>query len=137
MVGRHLGQQQLLDVARVLGANNRFLIFKVAIPAAMPHVFVGLFMGLSFSFAILVVAEMLGVKAGLGLVPAMGTGLGRLRQHGGRADRHGDPLLQPDQPAVLGPRPSAGMAERVAEMVTGLTAISLEASLRRLPQTRR
>ena len=54
------------DVARVLGANSRFLIFKVAIPAAMPHVFVGLFMGLSFSFAILVVAEMLGVKAGLG-----------------------------------------------------------------------
>jgi NitT/TauT family transport system permease protein len=54
------------DVARVLGANDRFLIFKVAIPAAMPHVFVGLFMGLSFSFAILVVAEMLGVKAGLG-----------------------------------------------------------------------
>jgi NitT/TauT family transport system permease protein len=54
------------DVARVLGAKNRFLIFKVAIPAAMPHVFVGLFMGLSFSFAILVVAEMLGVKAGLG-----------------------------------------------------------------------
>ncbi len=54
------------DVARVLGANNRFLVLKVAIPAAMPHVFVGLFMGLSFSFAILVVAEMLGVKAGLG-----------------------------------------------------------------------
>jgi NitT/TauT family transport system permease protein len=54
------------DVARVLGANRRFLILKVAIPAAMPHVFVGLFMGLSFSFAILVVAEMLGVKAGLG-----------------------------------------------------------------------
>jgi len=25
------------DVARVLGANNRFPIFKVAIPAAMPH----------------------------------------------------------------------------------------------------
>jgi len=54
------------DVARVLGADNRFLVLKVAIPAAMPHVFVGLFMGLSFSFAILVVAEMLGVKAGLG-----------------------------------------------------------------------
>ena len=47
------------DVARVLDGNSRFLIFKVAIPAAMPHVFVGLFMGLSFSFAILVVAEML------------------------------------------------------------------------------
>jgi len=41
-------------------------VLKVAIPAAMPHVFVGLFMGLGNSFAVLVVAEMLGVKAGLG-----------------------------------------------------------------------
>ncbi len=54
------------DVARTVGANDRFLVFKVAIPAAMPHVFVGLFMGLSFSFAVLIVAELLGVKAGLG-----------------------------------------------------------------------
>jgi NitT/TauT family transport system permease protein len=34
--------------------------------AALPHVFVGLFMGLSASFAVLIVAEMMGVKAGLG-----------------------------------------------------------------------
>jgi NitT/TauT family transport system permease protein len=54
------------DIARTLGARQRFLVFKVAIPAAMPHVFVGLFMGLGNSFAVLVVAEMLGVKAGLG-----------------------------------------------------------------------
>jgi NitT/TauT family transport system permease protein len=54
------------DVARTLGANQRFLILKVTIPAAMPHVFVGLFMGLGNSFAVLVIAEMLGVKAGLG-----------------------------------------------------------------------
>ena len=46
--------------------SQRFLVLKVAIPAAMPHVFVGLFMGLGASFAVLVVAEMLGVKAGLG-----------------------------------------------------------------------
>ena len=39
---------------------------KVAIPAAMPSVFVGLFMGLGASFSVLVVAEMMGVKAGLG-----------------------------------------------------------------------
>ena len=38
----------------------------LAIPAAMPSVFVGLFMGLGGSFAVLVVAEMMGVKAGLG-----------------------------------------------------------------------
>jgi NitT/TauT family transport system permease protein len=54
------------DIARTLGASRRFLILKVAVPAAMPHVFVGLFMGLGNSFAVLVVAEMLGVKSGLG-----------------------------------------------------------------------
>lgn len=54
------------DVARTLGARRSFLVLKVAIPAAMPHVFVGLFMGLGNSFAVLVVAEMLGVKSGLG-----------------------------------------------------------------------
>jgi NitT/TauT family transport system permease protein len=54
------------DIARTLGADNRFLVLKVAIPAAMPQVFVGLFMGLSTSFAVLIVAEMMGVKAGFG-----------------------------------------------------------------------
>jgi len=54
------------DVARTLGADSRFLIRRVAIPAALPNVFVGLFMGLYYSFAILVVAEMLGAKYGLG-----------------------------------------------------------------------
>ena len=54
------------DVARTLGADSRFLILKVAIPAALPNVFVGVFMGLYYSFAVLVVAEMLGAKFGLG-----------------------------------------------------------------------
>jgi NitT/TauT family transport system permease protein len=54
------------DVARTLGARPGFLILKVAIPAAMPSVFVGLFMGLGGSFAVLVVAEMMGVNSGLG-----------------------------------------------------------------------
>ena len=35
-----------LDVARTLGAGRRYLIFRVAIPAAMPSIFLGLFMGL-------------------------------------------------------------------------------------------
>lgn len=54
------------DVARTLGANQRFLLLKIAIPASLPHVFVGLFMGLGHGIAVLVVAEMIGVKAGLG-----------------------------------------------------------------------
>jgi NitT/TauT family transport system permease protein len=54
------------DVARTLGARDRFLIWKVAVPAALPSVFVGLFMGLGGCFVTLLVAEQLGVKAGLG-----------------------------------------------------------------------
>lgn len=54
------------DVARTLGARPGFLILRVAVPAALPHVFVGLFMGLSASFSVLVAAEMMGVKSGLG-----------------------------------------------------------------------
>jgi len=55
-----------LDVARTLGARRAYLIFNVAIPAAMPSIFIGLFMGLGASFLTLVVAETVGVKSGLG-----------------------------------------------------------------------
>jgi NitT/TauT family transport system permease protein len=55
-----------LDVARTLGARRGYLIFKVAIPAATPHIFLGLFMGLGASFLTLIVAETVGVKSGLG-----------------------------------------------------------------------
>ena len=55
-----------LDVARTLGAGRWYLIFRVAIPAALPNIFIGLFMGLGASFLTLVVAESVGVKSGLG-----------------------------------------------------------------------
>jgi NitT/TauT family transport system permease protein len=55
-----------LDVARTLGAGRLYLIFRVAIPAAVPNIFIGLFMGLGASFLTLVVAESVGVKSGLG-----------------------------------------------------------------------
>lgn len=54
------------DVGRNLGAKSWYLISRIAIPASAPHTFVGLFMGLYYSFAVLVVAEMLGSKYGLG-----------------------------------------------------------------------
>jgi NitT/TauT family transport system permease protein len=55
-----------LDVARTLGAGRAYLIFRIAIPAAVPSIFIGLFMGLGASFLTLVVAESVGVKSGLG-----------------------------------------------------------------------
>ena len=66
LVGRRRRQSAYYDIARTLGASRCFLFFKVAIPAALPQVFVGLFMDLDASFAVLVTAEMMGVKAGLG-----------------------------------------------------------------------
>ncbi len=55
-----------LDVAKTLGAGRAYLIFRVAIPAAMPSIFIGLFMGLGTSFLTLLVAESTGVSSGLG-----------------------------------------------------------------------
>ena len=69
-----------LDVARTLGAGRAYLIFRVAIPAAMPNIFIGLFMGLGASFLTLVVAETVGVKSGLGWYVQLGAGLGRIRK---------------------------------------------------------
>jgi NitT/TauT family transport system permease protein len=59
-------QNAYFEVAKTLGATQKYLIFKVAIPAASPTIFIGLFMGMGSSFLTLIVAEMLGVKAGLG-----------------------------------------------------------------------
>lgn len=55
-----------LDVARTLGAGRGYLIFRVALPAALPSIFLGLFMGLGAAFLTLIVAETVGVKSGLG-----------------------------------------------------------------------
>jgi NitT/TauT family transport system permease protein len=63
-----------LDVARTLGARPSYLVFHVAIPAAMPNIFIGLFMGLGASFLTLVVAESVGVKSGLGWYVAWAQG---------------------------------------------------------------
>ncbi len=55
-----------LDVARTLGASRLFLIFRVAIPSALPIIFVGLFQGLGASFLTLIATETFGVDSGLG-----------------------------------------------------------------------
>jgi NitT/TauT family transport system permease protein len=54
------------EVARTLGAGKKYLIFRVAIPAALPSIVLGLFWAFCSSFLILVVAETIGVKAGIG-----------------------------------------------------------------------
>ena len=55
-----------LDVGGLSGPAGAYLIFRVAVPAALPSIFLGLFMGLGASFLTLIVAETVGVKSGLG-----------------------------------------------------------------------
>ena len=53
------------EVSSTLGAGSFYRIAKVGIPAAMPHMFLGLFNGTCSSFITLVTAEMLGAKYGI------------------------------------------------------------------------
>lgn len=53
-------------VAQTFGASNKQLLFKVAIPSAMPHIFTGLRQGLNQAWASVVAAEMVGSNRGLG-----------------------------------------------------------------------
>lgn len=55
-----------IEAARTMGASETYILFHVAVPAAVPQIFDALFMGLSASFGALIVSEQLGVKAGLG-----------------------------------------------------------------------
>jgi NitT/TauT family transport system permease protein len=54
------------EVAKTLGADEKFLLFRVAIPNAIPSVFTGIMTATAFSFTTLIVSEMVGAKAGLG-----------------------------------------------------------------------
>ncbi len=54
------------EVGKTLGAGKFYQIFRIAIPAAMPNIFQGLFFGICSSFIALMTAEMFGAKAGIG-----------------------------------------------------------------------
>jgi NitT/TauT family transport system permease protein/taurine transport system permease protein len=55
-----------LWVARTFGASNRFILFHVAIPSALPMIFAGLNLSLTIAWMSLIAAEMLAANKGLG-----------------------------------------------------------------------
>ena len=54
--------------ALMMGASPRHLLFRVALPAALPSVFTGLRVGLGIAWTAVIVSEMVAVKSGLGYV---------------------------------------------------------------------
>lgn len=59
-------QNSYFEVSGTLGAKTMHKIFRVALPAAAPSIFVGIFNGTGASFITLMTAEMMGVKYGIG-----------------------------------------------------------------------
>lgn len=58
--------RRMIEFARTLGADTNQLLFKVIIPAALPQAFVGMRIAIGFSWMVVVAAEMISVKWGLG-----------------------------------------------------------------------
>ncbi len=59
-------QKVYFEVARTLGARTPFLVFRVAIPNALPQIFTGISTANAFAFTTLVISEMMGQPGGLG-----------------------------------------------------------------------
>jgi NitT/TauT family transport system permease protein len=58
----------LIKVARSMGANSFCLLYKVILPGALPSIMTGIRLGASSAILVLVAAEMIGAKAGLGFM---------------------------------------------------------------------
>lgn len=66
MTGIQSVDKDYFEAARTLGASERQLVFKIAIPHAMPSILQGCTQAMSSSCVAIMIAEMMGVKAGLG-----------------------------------------------------------------------
>ena len=56
----------LVRAARMLGIRSHMLLPRVVLPAAMPFIFTGLRLGIGLAWVLVIVAEMMAVKSGLG-----------------------------------------------------------------------
>ncbi len=59
-------QKVYFEIAKTLGAKTPYLVFRVAIPNALPQIFTGISTANAFAFTTLVICEMMGQPGGLG-----------------------------------------------------------------------
>jgi NitT/TauT family transport system permease protein len=64
----------ILTIARLMGAPPRTLLWKVVLPSATPWIFAGLNLGLTYSLLGVIVAEILASNQGLGFLIASAAG---------------------------------------------------------------
>lgn len=58
----------MLRAGKMLGASESYLLRKVVLPSALPQIFTGLRLGIGMGWVAVIVAEMIGVKSGLGYI---------------------------------------------------------------------
>lgn len=66
--GVHYADESFMRAARMLGASERQVLFRVVLPAAMPSIFTGLKVAMAISWTTVVIVEALGAKSGVGYV---------------------------------------------------------------------
>ncbi len=67
--------QTLIKAARILGATDKDIFFKIIIPASTPFILVGTRLGLSASLTTLIAAELTGATKGLGMMTRQASSL--------------------------------------------------------------
>jgi ABC-type nitrate/sulfonate/bicarbonate transport system permease component len=75
VASRHAAQsvnKTFIWAAQNMGASSQTVFWRVIIPAAAPHLFAGIRIGLAHSFVVLFAAELIGVSAGLGSIVSEG-----------------------------------------------------------------
>ena len=59
-------EKRIIDSAKTLCVGRFTMLFRIILPASLPQIFIGCNQGLSVSFILLVSAEMIGARSGLG-----------------------------------------------------------------------
>ncbi len=54
------------EVGKTLGSTSFYQVVRIAIPAALPNIFQGIFFGVCSAFVALMTGEMFGVEHGIG-----------------------------------------------------------------------
>lgn len=59
-------EKRIVDSAKALGVSRLTMLFRIILPASLPQIFIGCNQGLSVSFILLLSAEMIGARSGIG-----------------------------------------------------------------------
>jgi NitT/TauT family transport system permease protein len=70
-------EKKLIEAAYLLGASQRQVLTKVVIPGSLPSMFTGIRIGMGVAWMVVVAAEMIAARHGLGSLIIISTNLGR------------------------------------------------------------